>query len=133
VLLFLLMDFTESSWKGGINYYFSVGDLASDRSGFRACCLRDDRSGRQLSLDWQYDEALDCNIALTGGLDLSHGAEFTDRIEDTIANLYERSVNLLLAHEDKTYSGAMIASATLAPCVHRGSMPGPPGARHGKL
>lgn len=28
-------------------------------------------------LDWQYDEALDGNIALTGGLDLSRGAEFT--------------------------------------------------------
>jgi glucoamylase len=28
-------------------------------------------------LDWQYDAALDGNIALTGGLDLSKGAEFT--------------------------------------------------------
>src|ERR1700758_5854217 len=28
-------------------------------------------------LDWQYEEALDGNIALTGGLDLSHGTEFT--------------------------------------------------------
>lgn len=29
------------------------------------------------------------------------------------AKLYERSVNLLLAHEDKTYSGAMIASLSI--------------------
>src|SRR5207244_12768409 len=28
-------------------------------------------------LDWQYQEALDGNIALTGGLDLSNGTEFT--------------------------------------------------------
>ena len=28
-------------------------------------------------LDWQYEAALDGNIALTGGLDLSRGAEFT--------------------------------------------------------
>jgi len=107
-------------------------------------------------LDWQYDEALDGNIALTGGLDLSHGTEFTvgvafgttqhdalstlgqslnipfERTREVFthqweqtskrfslasksnnAKLYERSVNLLLAHEDKTYSGAMIASLSI--------------------
>jgi glucoamylase len=107
-------------------------------------------------LDWQYDEALDGNIALTGGLDLSQGPEFTVGVafgttqhdarstlgqslnipfqrtreafihqwEQTSkrfslasksdnAKLYERSVNLLLAHEDKTYSGAMIASLSI--------------------
>jgi glucoamylase len=107
-------------------------------------------------LDWQYEEALDGNIALTGGLDLSHGTEFTvgvafgttqhdalstlgqslnipfERTRETFihqweqtskrfslasksnnAKLYERSVNLLLAHEDKTYSGAMIASLSI--------------------
>jgi glucoamylase len=107
-------------------------------------------------LDWQYDEALDGNIALTGGLDLSRGTEFTVGVafgttqHDTLSTLgqslnipfertrevfihqweqtskrfslasksnsvklYERSVNLLLAHEDKTYSGAMIASLSI--------------------
>jgi len=107
-------------------------------------------------LDWHYDEALDGNIALAGGLDLSHGTEFTVGVafgttqhdalstlgqslnipfeqtreafihqwEQTSkrfslasmsnnAKLYERSVNLLLAHEDKTYSGAMIASLSI--------------------
>jgi glucoamylase len=107
-------------------------------------------------LDWHYDEALDGNIALTGGLDLSRGAEFTVGVafgttqhdalstlgqslnipfENTCeafihqwqqtskrfslasksnnAKLYERSVNLLLAHEDKIYSGAMIASLSI--------------------
>jgi len=107
-------------------------------------------------LDWQYDEVLDGNIALTGGLDLSHGTEFTAGVafgttqhdalstlgqslnipfeqtreafihqwehtskrfslatKSNNAKLYERSVNLLLAHEDKTYSGAMIASLSI--------------------
>jgi glucoamylase len=107
-------------------------------------------------LDWQYEEALDGNIALTGGLDLSHNAGFTVGVafgttqhdalstlgqslnipfqrtyeafihqweqtskrfalasKSNNARLYERSVNLLLAHEDKTYSGAMIASLSI--------------------
>ncbi|MBO0862546.1 MAG: glucan 1,4-alpha-glucosidase [Chloracidobacterium sp.] len=107
-------------------------------------------------LDWQYESALDGNIALTGGLDLSRGAEFTIGLafgstqhnalsalvqslsipfdqtrEDFIRQwgrtskrfalasasknlkLFERSVNLLLAHEDKTYPGAMIASLSI--------------------
>ncbi|HVG19513.1 MAG TPA: glycoside hydrolase family 15 protein, partial [Blastocatellia bacterium] len=107
-------------------------------------------------LDWQYESALDGNIALTGGLDLSRGTEFTIGLAfgttqhdalSTLAQslsipfdetrkafirqwertskrftlaatandsrLFERSVNLLLAHEDKTYPGAMIASLSV--------------------
>jgi glucoamylase len=107
-------------------------------------------------LDWHYDAALDGNIALTGGLDLSRTAEFTvglafgttlhdalstlaqslsipfDQIRSTFihqwdrtskrfalavtannSKLFERSVNLLLAHEDKTYPGALIASPSI--------------------
>jgi glucoamylase len=107
-------------------------------------------------LDGQYDAALDGNIALTGGLDLSHGTEFTvglafgttehdalstlgqslsipfERLRETFtrqwertskrfslsanpnnSRLFERSVNLLLAHEDKTYPGALIASLSI--------------------
>ena len=107
-------------------------------------------------LDWRYQEALDGNIALTGGLELSHSTEFTvgvafrttqhdalstlgqslnipfERTREAFIHqweqtskrfslastsnnvkLYERSVNLLLAHEDKTYSGAMIASLSI--------------------
>jgi glucoamylase len=107
-------------------------------------------------LDWQYDAALDGNIALTGGLDLSRTNEFTvglafgatrhdalstlfqslsipfEQIRETFirqwertsrrfalaaksndSKLFERSVNLLLAHEDKTYPGAMIASLSI--------------------
>jgi len=107
-------------------------------------------------LDWRYEEVSDGNIALTGGLDLSRGTEFTvgiafgttqhdarstlvqslnipfERTREAFvhqweqtskrfslaptannAKLFERSVNLLLAHEDKTYSGAMIASLSI--------------------
>ena len=107
-------------------------------------------------LDWQYDAVLDGNIALTGGLDLSHSNKFTLALAfgttrhnalSTLAQslsipfeqtqeafirqwertskrfilaagsknsrLFERSVNLLLAHEDKTYPGAMIASLSI--------------------
>jgi glucoamylase len=107
-------------------------------------------------LDWQYDAALDGNIALTGGLDLSKGSKFTIALAfgttkhnalSTLAQslsipfektreafirqwertsrrfaltagsnnskLFNRSVNLLLAHEDKTYPGAMIASLSI--------------------
>lgn len=109
---------------------------------------------RNFRLDWQYESAPDGNIALTGGLDLSVGTEFTvalafgttqhnamstlsqslsapfeqqretftrqwdrtsKRYADTShgATLFERSINLLLAHEDKTYPGAMIASLSI--------------------
>ncbi len=107
-------------------------------------------------LDGHYAAALDGNIALTGGLDLSRGAEFTlgvafgTTLHDALSTLtqslsipfeqtrdaflrqwertsrrfalaagsndsqlFERSVNLLLAHEDKTYPGAMIASLSI--------------------
>ena len=107
-------------------------------------------------LDWEYDRALDGNIALTGRLDLTRGTEFTvglafgttghdalstlaqslsipfEQIRETFikqwgrtsrrfalaqgsnnSKLLERSINLLLAHEDKTYPGAMIASLSI--------------------
>lgn len=107
-------------------------------------------------LDWQYDSVVDGNIALTGGVDLSRGPEFTIGLAfgatqhdalSTLAQslsvpfeqtrqsfiqqwqrtskrfflatnsdkptLFERSVNLLLAHEDKTYPGAIIASLSI--------------------
>jgi glucoamylase len=107
-------------------------------------------------LDWRYASALDGNIALTGGLDLSRGPEFTVALAfgtsrhdalsslvqslsipfdetrrafirqwertarrfvlaatSTNSRLFERSVNLLLAHEDKTYPGALIASLSI--------------------
>ncbi len=111
-----------------------------------------------LKMDWEYDSALDGNIALTGEIDLSRGNEFTlgvgfghtrhnaaamaaqslsipfettlntfldqwnrtgkrlallDKIPPHDSSLFARSVNLLLAHEDKMYPGAMIASLSI--------------------
>lgn len=111
---------------------------------------------RNFHLDWHYESAPDGNIALTGALDLSHGAEFTLALafgiteHDAISTLaqslsipfeekratflrqwertsrrysgaaaandstlFERSINVLLAHEDKSYPGAMIASLSI--------------------
>jgi glucoamylase len=110
-------------------------------------------------LDWEYDTAVDGNIAVTGQIDVSRAPEFTiglafgDTRHRAITNLfqslvtpfadslhrfrdewgrtarrfalalkapdrgssllYERSVNLLLAHEDKRYPGAMIAALSI--------------------
>ena len=110
-------------------------------------------------MDYQYDSALDGNIALTAEIDLSRGTEFTlgmgfghtrhsasdhglsvvehsvrchscttstisgsapasalrysTRVAEHDSTLFERSVNLLLAHEDKVYPGAMIASLSI--------------------
>src|SRR6266550_1958899 len=109
-------------------------------------------------MDWEFDAALDGNIALTGELDLSRGHEFVlglafgeslhnaltalfqslgfpfaehktrfveqwnhacRTIEPLAAlstdggRLYHTSHSLLLAHEDKTYPGATIASLSI--------------------
>ena len=113
-------------------------------------------------MDWEYDCALDGNIALIGEIDLSHGYEFTvgvafgqsrhnvgatlfqslcvpfasnvksfvdqwsrtrkrlavidvnrGKVSPTSTALFARSINLLLAHEDKVYPGAMIASLSI--------------------
>ncbi len=109
-------------------------------------------------MDWEFDHALDGNIALTGELDLSGALEFTlglafgttqhdatsallqslstpfaqhakryteqwDRSHENIlpldegsgdsGNLYRTSLNLLRAHEDKSYPGAFIASLSI--------------------
>ncbi len=109
-------------------------------------------------MDWEFDNAYDGNIALTGELDLSKGREFTlglafgntqhqaittlfqslgtpfdehynkyiDQWNRTFAhmrplesvscdngNLYHSSFSMLLAHEDKSYPGALIASLSI--------------------
>lgn len=110
-----------------------------------------------MRMDWQFGEALDGNIALTGEVDLARGAEFTVSIgfgatphsaltrmmqcqADPVALHRARfieqwkrtgeplslasastdggvlsriSQNVILAHEDKRYSGAFIASASI--------------------
>ncbi len=109
-------------------------------------------------MDWEFERALDGNVALTGELDLQGRSEFTlglalgdsknsalttlfqslaipfgehqDRyieqwhrscskilalepVSGDRGNLYHGSVSLLLAHEDKTYPGALIASLSI--------------------
>lgn len=111
-----------------------------------------------LQMDWEYEQALDGNVALTGEMDLNGGHEFTlglalgDSLHNAVStlfqalgvpfkeqrkryreqwnrpcrkilplekvlgdrgNLYHGSVSLLLAHEDKTYPGALIASLSI--------------------
>jgi glucoamylase len=115
-----------------------------------------------MKMDWEYDSALDGNIAVTAEVDLSHGTEFTlgvafgrsrhsaaatlfqslcipfeqnlnsfieqwhrtrkrltvidmnhGKLTESQSALFARSINLLLAHEDKLYPGAMIASMSI--------------------
>ncbi len=114
---------------------------------------------RNFEMDWQYDSALNGNIALTGELDLSKGTEFVlglafgsslhqvltilaqalavpfaehrqrfiDQWQRSTRHmapgwepatgdggkLYRTSHSLMLAHEDKVYSGALIASLSI--------------------
>ncbi len=109
-------------------------------------------------LDWEFDQALDGNVALIGELGLEAGYEFTlglafgdglhnavttllqalgipfkehwmrymeqwnrpcrkilplEKVSGDGGNLYHGSFSLLLAHEDKTYPGALIASLSI--------------------
>lgn len=109
-------------------------------------------------MDWEFDQALAGNVALTGELNLSAGHEFTlglafgDGLHSAVTalfqslaipfqehlirfeeqwkrpskamlplgdvagdggNLYHSSYSLILAHEDKTYPGAFIASLSI--------------------
>ena len=111
-----------------------------------------------MKMDWEFDQALDGNVALTGQLDISSSREFTlglalgdslhnaistllqslqapfknkvkqcieqwnrpfrkilalDKVSEDRGNLYHGSYSLLLAHEDKTYPGALIASLSI--------------------
>ncbi len=111
-----------------------------------------------LQMDWEFDQALDGNVALTGELALDGRQEFTlglalgnslhnagttlfqalgitfeehrrryfdqwdrsckkilplEKVSGDAGNLYHSSVSLLLAHEDKTYPGALIASLSI--------------------
>ncbi|MCL4436546.1 MAG: glycoside hydrolase family 15 protein [Thaumarchaeota archaeon] len=109
-------------------------------------------------MDWEFDRALNGNVALTGELDISETQEFTlatafgDSLQNVLTtlftslslpfdnhleryvnqwnrpsnkilplhpssqdkgNLYHGSYSLILAHEDKSYPGAIIASLSI--------------------
>ena len=147
-------------WKG------STWAALGCTSGFRRCscgyvAVNDGWTDLHdnLTMDWEYDAALNGNIAVTGEIDLSRGRDFTiglafgDTRHRAITNLlqslvvpfdetakrfqnewdrtrkrfalvsgqtdhtrralYQRSVNVLLAHEDKQYPGAFIAALSI--------------------
>ncbi|MBD2680647.1 MULTISPECIES: glycoside hydrolase family 15 protein [Nostoc] len=109
-------------------------------------------------MDWEFDSAVDGNLALTGKLNLAQSQEFTlglafgtslhnaistlfqslnlpfeqqkqqyneqwkqsrnhikslENVSCDHGKLYHNSISLLLAHEDKTYPGALIASMAI--------------------
>ncbi|MBI2917335.1 MAG: glucan 1,4-alpha-glucosidase [Chloroflexi bacterium] len=111
-----------------------------------------------LNMDWEFDQALEGNVALTGELDLTVSREFTlglalgeslhsavttlfqslglpfkehsqrygaqwarscrgllplETVSGDEGDLYHGSCSLLLAHEDKSYPGALIASMSI--------------------
>jgi len=113
---------------------------------------------QDFQLNWEFDEALDGNVALTGEITLNTQQEFTlalafgdgltnaistlfqslgvpfkdhckryiqqwnrpckkilplEKVSSDSGNLYHGSYSLLLAHEDKTYPGALIASLSI--------------------
>jgi glucoamylase len=113
---------------------------------------------QNMRMDWNFDQALNGNVALTGQLDLSRSREFTlgialgNSLHSAVAtllqslrtpfdqsqkkfveqweraythilqlenqsgdggNIYRSSFGLILAHEDKTYPGAFIASLSI--------------------
>lgn len=112
---------------------------------------------RNFEMDWQFDEALDGNVALTAEIDLSEGLEFTlgvafghsaqsasakllqtlatpfaqhretyisqwRRLEETMdlathtgdsGSMFRLSRCVLMAHEDKTFAGALVASLSI--------------------
>src|SRR5207245_10044086 len=76
-------------------------------------------------LDWQYQEALDGNIALTGGLDLSNGTEFTvgvafgTTLHDALSTLgqslnvpFERTREKFIHQLEQTSKPASLASTS---------------------
>jgi glucoamylase len=127
----------------------SCGYVGSS-DGFQDLCTN-------MKMDWQFGQALDGNIAITGEIDCAHNREFTiaislgdghhaalARMMQTLSTPYELhskrfvtqwlrtnspeelthastdggrlmriSHNVILTHEDKTYSGAFIASASI--------------------
>jgi glucoamylase len=147
------------AWKGRVHMAFGV----STRFTKTSCGYAGYSDGWQdlkdnFLLDWQFDQALNGNVAMIGQIDIGQSAEFTlclafgaglQRACTTLAQslsvpfveqrkafvgqwrrhccemaflehvthdkglLSRVSYNLLLAHEDKTFAGAIIASASI--------------------
>jgi glucoamylase len=146
------------AWKNNIHLCFGA-DVGFSRS---SCGFVGSSDGYQdlstnMKMSWQFGQAMDGNIALTGEIDIAKHREFTIAIAigegphaavaglmQTLSTPFEQhrkrfieqwhraespeqlasastdnghlmriSHNIILAHEDKTYSGAFIASASI--------------------
>lgn len=148
-----------AAWRGEIHLALGASiPLSRSSCGFVGASDGWTDLRRDLRMDWEFDRALDGNVALTGELDLSSSRTFTlglafgfgrhaatttllqslgipydeqrKRFQDQWhrassgsaplqgasadgGRLYRTSRSLLLAHEDKSYPGALIASLSI--------------------
>ena len=147
------------AWKGKTALAMGVsgGGFSRSSCGYVGTSDGYQDLSRDMRMDWQFGEAKDGNIALTGEIDVSKQREFTvaigfgsgrhaalSRMMQTLATPYAEqrdrfieqwkrvgapprlgdgsmdggrlsriSQNVVLAHEDKSYAGAFIASASI--------------------
>jgi glucoamylase len=146
------------AWKGNISLAMGVScGFARSSCGYVGTSDGYQDLATNMTMDWQFGQALDGNIAMMGEIDITCSREFTVAIAfgdghhaalacmmQTLATPYEShrerfieqwlrvdspkliavsstddgrlaniSHNVILTHEDKTYSGAFIASASI--------------------
>jgi len=146
------------AWKGNLSLAMGVScGFTRSSCGYVGASDGYQDLATDMHMDWQFGQALDGNIAITGEIDISRNREFTIAIGfgdghhaalacmmQTLATPYQDhrerfieqwlrvdspkliasvstdggrlaniSHNVILTHEDKTYSGAFIASASI--------------------
>ena len=147
------------AWKGNMALAMGVssGGFRRTSCGYVGTSDGYQDLSRDMTMDWQFGEALNGNLALTGEIDVAEHREFTvaigfgsgrhaavTRMMQTLATPYAQhrdrfleqwkrvgappqlgagstdggrlsrvSQNVILAHEDKSYAGAFIASASI--------------------
>ncbi len=147
------------AWKGNTALAMGVsgGGFSRSSCGYVGTSDGYQDVSRAMKMDWQFGQALDGNIALTGEIDVAKQRQFTvaigfgsgrhaalSRTMQTLATPYTQhrdrfieqwkrvgapprlgdgstdggrlsriSQNVVLAHEDKSYAGAFIASASI--------------------
>ena len=147
------------AWKGktALAMGVSCGGFNRSSCGYVGASDGYQDVSRDMKMDWQFGQALDGNVAMTGEIEMAKHREFTvaigfgtgrhaalSRMLQTLAAPYARhrdrflaqwkrvgapprlgegsmdggrlsriSENVILAHEDKSYAGAFIASASI--------------------
>ena len=147
------------AWKGktALAMGVSCGGFSRSSCGYVGASDGYQDLSRDMKMDWQFGQAQDGNVAVTGEVDVSKYRQFTvaigfgtgrhaalSRMMQTLAAPYEQhrarfvaqwkrvgapprlgegamdggrlsriSENVILAHEDKSYAGAFIASASI--------------------